>query len=177
METIPLQECTRIGCLQKPHGVHGKMYFSFEENFEQSVESTEILFIKSDGLLVPFFVENQELEIISNNRGLVKFRWIDTEEKAKEFTGCEIYLKKNEIIITSDSELDALIGFEIYNADFRRIGPIKEVNDYSGNIVFTVNYLGNDILIPYHTELIIKKDSRKKILALIIPDELFITEQ
>ncbi|NQU87225.1 MAG: 16S rRNA processing protein RimM [Mariniphaga sp.] len=173
METIPIIECKKIGYLRKPHGVFGKMYLFFEDEFEESLEVARTLFVKIDGLLVPFFIENDELILKSAKQALVKFKWIETNEKAREYVGYEVYLKKENIIpIKKDSESNSLIGFQLYNSEKIDLGIIIELDDFSGNIVLTVDSNGGKILIPYNENLIEKYDTENKILQMKISEGL-----
>lgn len=172
METIPINQCIKIGVLQKPHGVNGKMYLYFEEEFDGSVNNAHIFYVKIDNLLVPFFIEDNMVEVKDARRALVKFRWVDTGEKAREYSGLEVYLKKGDIDKGKTSLEDTLTGFQVLSHQKNIIGIISEVNNYSGNIVLTVESEAGQTLIPYNENLVKKLDIKDKILCIHIPDGL-----
>jgi 16S rRNA processing protein RimM len=174
METIPLANCTKIGYLQKPHGVRGEVVLFFEEEFEESVEFAVILFVKIEGLLVPFFIEDEGLRIKSARQAYIKFKWVDSGEKAREFSGCEVYLKTVDIIKTEEKfNLQMLIGFQVLNSQKLIIGKVAEVNDYAGNVVLSVDFEGSEVLIPFNSDMVEILDTDNKILQMQIPDGLF----
>jgi len=173
METIPLADCTKIGYLQKPHGIRGEMILAFNEEFEESIEKATIFFVKIDGYLVPFFIEDDGFLIKSDKQARIKFRWIDSGEKARELSGSEVYLKTVDILKTEkDFNLQMLTGFLVFDSQNNKVGKISEVNDYSGNIVLTVEFSGSEILIPFNFDVVENLDSDQKSLQIRIPDGL-----
>lgn len=173
METIPLSECTKIGYLQKPHGVAGAFVLLFEELYEDAVGSADIFFIKIDGLLVPFFISDDGANLITSNRAHIKFRWIDSAEKAREFCGNEVYLKTSEINSgNTEADYSLLVGFSVIDSLKREIGKISEVNDYNGNVVLTVDYFGREVLVPFHPDIVGFYNEGQKIIQIYIPEGL-----
>lgn len=173
METIPLSECTKIGYLQKPHGVRGEIALAFDEEFEEPLESARELFVKVDGLLVPFFIEADGMLIKSGRLAHIKFRWIDSGEKAREFSGCEVYLKTEGLAAQPDgATIESLTGFMVIDGLRTQIGEVTGVNNYAGNVVLSVDYHGNEVLIPFNPEIVGLFDPDKKIVQLFIADGL-----
>jgi 16S rRNA processing protein RimM len=172
METIPFNDCTRIGFLQKTHGIHGELYLVFEEDYLEAVASARLLFVTMDGLLVPFFVENDSLRINASTRALIKFRWIDSEKKACELTGKEVYLKNENLTNLRKPAREKLIGYQLLNARNLPVGRITDVVNYSGNRVLTVNYQSKEVLIPYNDDLVLHTDATAKTIQMTIPPGL-----
>ncbi len=172
METIPKAECEKIGFLRKTHGVHGEMVLEFEECFEFSVEEAERFFVELEGLLVPFFIEEEGLRFRSAKSANVKFDGVKTEQYAKRLIGKDVYLYKSEIVDTPVEEDASLTGFSLYDRQLGEIGTIEEVNDYSGNLVLSVSYKDKELLIPYNEEFVVDFDEIQKKVTLAIPDGL-----
>jgi 16S rRNA processing protein RimM len=53
-----------------------------------------------------------------------------------------------------------------------KIGEIAVVEDFGGNIVFTVMMNGKEILIPFHDELLVEFNPKKKLIILDCPEGL-----
>ncbi len=172
METIPKTDCEKIGYFKKTHGVHGDLVLEFEEHFEYSVEEAERLFIELEGLLVPFFIANDGFRFKSSKSAIIKFDWVDTEKYAKRLVGRSVFLFNEEIIDEPSENSDLLKGFLLIDQKLGKIGMIGQVDDYSGNIVLTVNYRGNDILIPYNDEITVALDVSQKTITLNLPEGL-----
>ncbi len=173
METIPKKTCAKIGYLHKPHGINGGLVLNFEEDFEESIAEARLFFIEIDGLLVPFFPEKDTINIRSAKSAFVKFDWITDEKKAKELAGNSVYLKLEDIIqIEETFKTHSLIGFTVEDANNLKIGIITEINDYSGNIVLTIESWADEILVPYNENLTIQLDKKNKLIQIEIPEGL-----
>ena len=82
------EEVYQIGKLGKTHGVKGEISFLFDDDVFDRVD-TDYLILKIDGIFVPFFIE--EYRFKSDSNAIVKFEDIDTQERARELTGCEVF--------------------------------------------------------------------------------------
>ncbi len=172
METIPKADCTRIGFIRKTHGVRGEVILDFDSVFESSLSESQRLFIEIDGFLVPFFISDEGLRIKSSRSAIVKFDWVDTEEYACRFRNSSVFLFSSEIIA---EEEDSVSGFENYLLEDETLGTLGEiiqVNDYSGNVVFTVIHKNRELLVPFNDELLVSVDEQRRIIKLNIPNGL-----
>ena len=88
---IKKEEVYKIGRLGKVHGIRGEVSFLFDDDVFDRVEA-DYLVLDIDGILVPFFME--EYRFKSDANALVKFDGIDTVERAKELTGCDVYFPR-----------------------------------------------------------------------------------
>ena len=52
---IKVEDVYRIGIINKPHGVHGELLFTFDDDIFDRVEADYIICMM-DGILVPFFL-------------------------------------------------------------------------------------------------------------------------
>jgi len=173
METIPKADCEKVGFFKKTHGVFGELVLEFESQFEISVENADRFFVELDGLLVPFFVFEDGFRFKTENSAIITFDGVDSEKYAKRMIGSSVFLFKNEIIVMPDEFFDLeLVNYLLVDEKLGEIGNIDQVDNYSGNIVITVNYRGKELLVPFNEDLIIAIDKQNKILKLRIPDGL-----
>jgi len=172
METIPKTDCEKIGFFRKTHGVHGEVVLEFEEHFEYSVEEAERFFVELDGLLVPFFISEDGLRFKSSKSAIVKFDWIDTEKYAKRLIGASVYLFNDEIVDEPLEDESLLKGFVLFDEEKGEVGEIEHVDDYSGNVVLTVKYGEEELLVPFHPEFVVEIDEEQKHLILKLPEGL-----
>lgn len=173
METIPKAECREIGFIRKTHGVYGGLVLEYEPEFEESVAETDRFFLEVDGLLVPFFLKPDGLRFKSSKTAIIEFEWVTSEETARSLTGCRVYLFNEEIIDEPhDDEEARFMNFRLIDENNREIGEITAVDDYSGNIVFTVHDGQKEMLVPYHDELLISADDHHRIIKLRLPEGL-----
>ena len=75
----------KIGNLTRTHGVRGEVAFQFTDDVWDRVEA-DYLFLRLDGLLVPFFLE--EWRFRSDTTALVKFEDIDDVNAATIALSC-----------------------------------------------------------------------------------------
>lgn len=169
---IAIENCINVGYVKKPHGIKGDLLVVFIGGINDSIEDVDFLFFEIDGLLVPFFIE--DLTWRSDDSIIFKFRLIDSKEKAQLFTGYKVFVDK-EVLILNDDNFDPryLVNFKVIDSKLGEIGKITDVNDFGGNIVFSVNYGGTEIMIPFNEELLISFNQLASTLTMQCPEGLF----
>ena len=150
----------------------GELSFLFSDDVFDRVDA-DYLVLDIDGILVPFFME--EYRFKSNEKALVKFVDIDSEERARQLTGCEVFFPRN----LSDSDAEhvswaEIIGFAVIDKQNGQVvGHIKAIDDTTINTLFEIETTaGNDILLPAHEELIHEADMQRREIRMSIPDGL-----
>jgi len=174
METIPKSDCVKVGYILKPHGIHGELVIRFQEEFYETLEERPTLFLEIDNLLVPFFIQDEGLRFKSGESLMARLAWIDTDQKAKNLCGLSVYVDRTDVVEFED-ELSphALVGYRVYDEMLGFIGEVNEVNDFSGNILLSVNYQGKEAMIPFNEDLIVRFDEDLHEIELRIPEGLF----
>ena len=158
----------QIGRLGKTHGVRGEISFLFDDDVFDRVDA-DYLILKVDGILVPFFIE--EYRFKSDSNAIIKFEDIDTQERARELTGADVYFPRS-LAENDDENLSwpVLVGFDIIEASSgRTVGRIASVDDSTLNILFC---LDDGRLIPASENLITAIDQQTRTLTMHIPEGL-----
>lgn len=166
---IKHEEVYRIGRLGKAHGVHGELTFHFDDDVFDRVEA-DYLVVEAEGILVPFFIE--EYRFRSDSTALVKLEGVDSQERARELTNCDVFFPRHLAETDGDEPLTYafLVGFTIVDAQTGdRVGVIDSVDESTLNILFC---LDDGTLIPAAEELIEVIDSERKEIALRLPEGL-----
>lgn len=160
----------RIGRIGRPHGVHGEVLFMFDDDVFDRVDA-DYLVVRVDGILVPFFME--EYRFRTNETALLKFCDIDTQEKARELTNCEVFFPRD----LSDSDAanptwGELAGWHVEDSTTHRpVGTIESVDDSTINILFEVRTATGDlVLIPASEELVEGVDASTQTIHIKLPD-------
>ena len=173
MNQISKSDFIEVGYIQKAHGLQGEVILAFEREFEETFEDIEWIFVEVDGGLVPFLIEEEGFRFRNNESAICKLRFIDSMIKAKELIGCKVFVPENEIIESEDQGVvSTLIGMTAFDAKFGKIGLISRVDDFSGNLVITVNHNQAEIMIPLSDEAISSIDEKNRELHLVCPDGL-----
>lgn len=162
---IKQEEVYKIGRLGKSHGVRGEVSFLFDDDVFDRVDA-DYLILDIDGILVPFFIE--EYRFRSDTTALMKFEGIDTQERARELTGCDVYFPRNLAASDDDSiSWSAIVGFDIIDASTdKSVGRIASIDDSTLNILFCLEY-GH--LIPASEDLITQIDQQARTITMHLP--------
>ena len=162
---IKQEEVYKIGRLGKSHGVRGEVSFLFDDDVFDRVDA-DYLILDIDGILVPFFIE--EYRFRSDTTALMKFEGIDTQERARELTGCDVYFPRNLAASDDDSiSWSAIVGFDIIDASTdKSVGRIASIDDSSLNILFC---LEDGHLIPASEDLITQIDQQARTITMHLP--------
>ena len=163
---IRKEDVYKIGRLGKVHGIKGEISFLLDDDVFDRVDA-DYLVLDVDGILVPFFIEEYRFKTDSNV--LMKFDGIDTQERARELTGCDVYFPR----ALAESDEDNLswaemIGYSLVDAQSgQKIGTIAAVDDSTINILFE---LEDGRLIPASEELITNIDTQKHQIEINLPE-------
>ena len=168
---IKQEDVYRIGRLGKPHGVKGELSFQYDDDIFDRVEA-DFLILDIDGILVPFFIE--EYRFRSNEICLLKLCDIDTEERARELTGCDVFFPRALAQqVENEASWAEIIGFKVIDeASGKEVGTIKAVDDSTINVLFTLKTPQCDVLLPASNDLIHDVDRQEQAITMIIPDGL-----
>lgn len=159
-------EVYKIGKVGKTHGIKGELQVFIDDDAFDRVDA-DYLILKVDGIVVPFFME--EYRFKSDEICLVKFEDIDTQEKARELTGCEVFFPRSMAEAEEhDMTYAELVGYELVDNNTDKVlGKIAYVDDTTENILFE---LDNDMLIPAPDELIVEIDSESHTIIMQLPE-------
>ena len=168
---IKAEDVYRIGIINKPHGVHGELLFTFDDDIFDRVEADYIICMM-DGILVPFFFESYRFR--SDTTALIKLKGIDTEQQAKRMTNVEVFFPKDHAEELEDNELtwSYFVGFLINDVNKGDIGKVTDVDNSTINTLFVVDYKGTEILIPAQEDFIVDLDREKRVITMQIPEGL-----
>jgi len=174
METIPKADCDKVGFFKKTHGVNGELVLEYEPQFEYSIENADRFFVELEGLLVPFFIVEDGFRFKTENSAILTFDGVESEKYAKRMVGSSVFLFKDEIIVMTDELSDSeLVDYLLVDEKLGEIGIIDQIDNYSGNIVFTVNFKGKELLVPFNEDFLLEIDKQNKVIKLRLPEGLF----
>lgn len=151
----------------KPHGVKGEVSFQFDDDIFDRTDA-DFLILELDGILVPFFIE--EYRFRSDSLALMKLEGIDTQERARELTNCEVYFPREQQGDEENLSWAAIIGFTVIDEQTNTpVGTIASVDDSTENVLFE---LEDGTLIPASEDLITNIDTKKRTITIDLPEGL-----
>ena len=164
---IRREDVYRIGKIGKPHGVKGEVSFQFDDDiFDRT--NADFLILELDGILVPFFME--EYRFRSDSLALMKLEGIDTQERARELTNCEVFFPREQQDDEENLSWAAIIGFTVIDEQTNTpVGTIASVDDSTENVLFE---LEDGTLIPASEDLITNIDTKKRTITIDLPEGL-----
>lgn len=161
------EDVYKIGKMGKPHGVKGEVSFQFDDDIFDRTDA-DFLILELDGILVPFFIE--EYRFRSDSLALMKLEGIDTQERARELTNCEVYFPREQQGDEENLSWAAIIGFTVVNEKTNTpVGAIAAVDDSTENVLFE---LEDSTLIPASEDLITNIDTKKRTITIDLPEGL-----
>ena len=154
----------RVAQVLKSNGTDGELLLSFFDVAPEDMDLQEPVFIAFDGLPVPFYFESFTPK--GTNRALVRLTGVRSLKDADELAGQAVYADYFE----EEAEED-LVGWKVCNADGQAVGTVVDYEDIPGNPCLWVERPdGEQVLIPFHEELIVSIDPKTGTLTLNIPD-------
>lgn len=165
---IKKEEVYKIGKLGKAHGVKGEVSLQFDDDIFDRTDA-DYLILDIDGILVPFFME--EYRFRSDSVALMKFDGIDTQDRARELTGCDVYFPRAIADACDESPtLALLVGFRLVDGrSHKEVGTIAAIDDQTANLLFE---LEDGRLIPAAEDLITDIDQERRVITINIPEGL-----
>ena len=163
---IRKEEVYKIGKLGKAHGIKGEISFLFDDDVFDRMDA-DYLVLDIDGILVPFFIEEYRFKTDSN--ALMKFEGIDSQEQARDLTGCDVFFPR-DMVNEEEGDISwaSLVGFDLVDAETgKTIGKISSIDDTTINILFE---LEDGKLIPASEELITDVDTKKQQIIINLPE-------
>ncbi len=159
-----------LGRISKVHGFEGAVTVKLEKTFIENIPDMESVFLEIEGKPVPFFIA--ETEYPGSDILRIIFNGYDSPEKVKDLPGCRVFLTrggKNN----SGAEFRSFTDFKVFLADRTLVGTIREIFENPGQWLLGLNTPeGKELLIPFHEDLIVSIDERKKIIIMDLPEGL-----
>jgi 16S rRNA processing protein RimM len=162
----------QIGHLSKLHGFEGEAILVADGFFAKNIEKTEWIFLKIDGLPVPFFV--LKIYIRSESLAIIKLQDISSSSGMQRFLGMDVFVEDNrkQKFSKETKNSETLKGYQIIDLNKGFIGLVEEVVNYNENYILQVNFNNKEILIPIGDEIIQQINDKDKIINVTIPEGL-----
>ena len=173
---MPAGKWLAVARVAKLFGREGELSLTLFDTFPDIYPLSEPLFVEIDGLAVPLFFEHFNRR--GKNGATVRFADIDTQRRASELIGHELYLSDSPLADPDDEEeededeiyLEDLVGYEALLGSGHR-GIIEEFID-SDNPLFRLSVDGQEALIPAVDAFIAEIDTDAHTLTFDLPEGL-----
>lgn len=168
---MELNDCFKIGYIQKTHGLKGEVTLSLEAGAPDSVETVTSLFIEVKGRLVPYFIESIS---VKGDKAFVKLEDVNTSEEASTLKGCSLYLAKTARPKSKRGEFynDEIVGFTVHDAEAGTLGNVIRVENEEVNPLLIVLQSEKEIAIPINAPFIQSVNKSAKKIEVELPEGL-----
>lgn len=162
-----------VGKLGKPHGIRGAFRFLLHRELRTKTKMPLHFMLLHKGSYLPFFIT--ESEWTGFNEGIILFEEISTPEKAKQYSGSQLWLDEktvNRLFKKTGDDLSFLVGWLATDEAGEEIGTIETIEENPGQVLATLNCNGRQVYIPLADDFILNTDKRKKQISLALPEGL-----
>ena len=166
------EDCFYLGKIVKKYSFKGELLIKLDTDQPELYEDLDAMFIEVRNTLIPFFIESSQLHKSDLLR--VQFEDVTTEADADSLLKCEVFLPL-ELLPKLEGDkfyFHEVIGFEIKDIYFGKVGVIKSINDSTAQALFEIDRDGVEILIPMNDEFIKKVDKKNKTILVETPEGL-----
>lgn len=160
-----------LGRIIKIQGYDGTLTIKLEKGFEENIPKMESVFLEIEGKPVPFFISSS----VYSGGDILKLRFegFGTYEKVSDFSGCLVFLTSGKEKHATKGDSDSITGFKVILRDKSIIGTIEEIFHNPGqDLLKILSPEKKEILIPFHEDLILQIDEKKRTITVELPEGL-----
>lgn len=162
-----------VGKLGKPHGLSGAFRFLLQRELKNKRKAPPYFALEVKGSWLPFFIAS--IEWTGFNEGLILLEEINNPEKARRYSGTELFLsaKDAEAYLRKDAgTLDYLVGFKAIDEQQGEIGLITEMIDNPGQVLLSIEGKTGEVMIPFVEDFVVSLNKKKKEIRFNLPEGL-----
>ena len=166
-------EFLRIARVLKSYGTEGEILLGFRDVDSEDLDRKEPVFIKFDGLPVPFFIESFRTKGAS--RALVRLTGINNIEDAEEIAGRDVYALPEAVMDYEGEDglsVEDLVGWTLLDGDDAVVGEITGIEPIPGNPCLYVSAGNGTVMVPFHEDLVLDIDEEASRIRMEIPEGL-----
>ncbi|GAB3996716.1 ribosome maturation factor RimM [Spirosoma daeguense] len=166
-------DCYQLGHITKTHGVSGELVLFLDVDEPTEYADLESVLLEVKGELIPYFIES--IAIVKGSRAIVAFEDVDTIEQAERLINCGAFLPLDELEPITDETrfyFHEIVGYQIIDSNAGELGIVKGVYAMNAQDLISMEYEGNEVLIPINSEIVHTVDRTNKKLNVVLPDGL-----
>ena len=166
-------EYIKIGNILKPHRYEGVLLSEIEAAVFDDLLNCQAVFIRINGLEVPFFLEHMDLH---ESGSFLKLEEFNSPEDIKPFNNATLYLRSEDLSTVNTQNFSKkeknLAGFTILDKSSGKKFLIQRTEEYPQQWMAIVTLGTDELLIPLTEEWILSIDEEKKEIRMDLPDGL-----
>lgn len=164
--------CFLLGYIVRTHGTTGDVVVFLDVDYPEDYEDLDSVYFELKGDLVPYFVENFNLQ--KQSKAIVRFEEVDTIDKAQALVGTSLYLPLDSLAELDEEEFyyHEIKGYTVVDEHKGELGVVREVYSLNGQDLIAMDYQGVEVLIPTAEDIVLKADKENRTLLVNLPEGL-----
>ncbi len=157
----------KLGIIKQVQGLQGQVLALLTYPIE-GLEAIKNLFIQLDHTFVPYQVVHCQ---VLHNQATIQFQGINDRTKAYSLKGKSIFIHPDDLpkqVSAKSSGLN-LVGYQVSDQIQGALGAVDRIVNLPLQQLLVVNYLSQELLIPYNQALIHDIDHTSKHLVVNLP--------
>ena len=161
-----------VGTIVSKFSFKGEVLVKTDGDDLSLLENRESVFVELGKDLIPFFIEKCSYH--KSNLLRIKFEEVDTERDAEALLRHHLFLPLSLLPKLTGNKFyyHEVIGFEVFDVYYGRVGVITHINDSSSQPIFEIAHQGQQILIPLHDDFLKEVNRKDKKITVQTPDGL-----
>ena len=166
------KDCYFLGKIIKKYSFKGEVLAKLDTDESNVYKELKTVFLDLNNNLVPYFIV--DLKLHKSDLLRLKFEDINNEVEANELIKKDMYLPLNSLPKLEGNcfYFHEVLGFEILDHNYGKIGILKSINDQSSQAFFEIDNDGKEILIPVNDEFIKHVNRDSKTITVLTPPGL-----
>lgn len=160
------KDCFYLGKIVKKYSFKGELIIKLDTDEPELYEDLDYVYIENGNTFLPFFFKKSSLQ--KGNQLRVDFEDVKNEADADSLLKSDVYLPLDLLPELSGNQFyyHEVIGFELEDVNYGKVGKITAVNDNVAQPLFVVENKDKEILIPLIDDFIKKIDRKiKKVIV------------
>jgi 16S rRNA processing protein RimM len=166
---MTLKECFKFGHIAKQIGNQNELLFALDVENPRNYKDIKFVFVEINKTLVPFFITKLQVRPSAMVVGLED---VNTPSELGELLKKDLYLPIKLLAPEESENIHQLVGYEVSDEKYGKIGLIEAVLDFTHQAVFQIQHGDREILIPAVDEFIVTIDQATKTIYLDTPEGL-----
>ncbi len=160
-----------LGKVTKHFGLQGEVVVLLDTDEPEKYYSMELVYLDIEGEPIPFFIEN--IKVKQYNKLIIKFADVDLEY-AQRLADVKLYLPLSQLpkLIGNQFYYHEVIGFEVEDVHYGKLGILEEVLEYPAQAVFKIKQNDKEILMPVVDPYIKQVDREHRKMTVETPEGL-----
>jgi 16S rRNA processing protein RimM len=161
-----------LGYIVRTHGTKGDITIHLDVDFPEDYQEMESVFVEIKGELVPYFVE--DVNIQKQSKAIVRLEDVDTIEQAQALVGSSLFLPIEELEELGEGGFyyHQIQGYTVSDATLGELGEIKAIYTPNSQDLIAMEYQGSEVLIPIVDDIVLSADHEKKLVLVNLPEGL-----